>query len=122
MKHFNWIFCLFCILCLMGCKDNEVTISQPFKTADGQDKDNDTITGDSYVYHLPVIFHVFYKNPSDTLQYIPHERFEQILSNVNELYQGDVYNHNIDTTASENIHVHFELARKDESGKTLDTP
>lgn len=122
MKHFNWIICLFCIFCLMGCKDTEVTVDQPIKTANGQDRDNDEITGDNYVYHLPVIFHVFYKNPSDTLQYIPQERFKQILSNVNELYQGDVYNHNLDTTASENIHVQFELALKDESGKSLATP
>lgn len=122
MKHFNWIFCLICTLCLMGCKEQETTIDPPIKSVDGQDRDDDEITGSNYKYHLPVIFHVFYKNSSDTLQYIPQKRFEEILSNVNELYRGDVYNHNVDTTASENIHVQFELALKDESGKLLTTP
>lgn len=122
MKHLNWIFVLFCAFSFMGCKDTETTIDKPLKTENGQDKDNDEITGDSYIYHLPVIFHVFYKNSSDTLQYIPQERFQKLLSNVNDLYRGDVYNRNLDTTASANVHVQFELAQKDENGKQLTTP
>lgn len=47
---------------------------------------------------------------------------KEILNNVNELFQGDVYNVNLDTTASENVHVVFELAQKDANGKTLSTP
>lgn len=122
MRQFYWIFALFIAISMVACQESKITIDQPIKTENGQDRDNDNMTGNDYVYHLPVIFHVFYKDSSDTLQYIPQERLAEILSNVNELYQGDVYNRNLDTTASVNIHVQFELAQKDESGKSLTTP
>lgn len=122
MKHSNWLIVILCALSLLSCKDKEISIDSPVVTPDGQDRDNDSITGDNYTYHLPVIFHVFYKDATDTAQYIPYERLKAILSNVNELYQGNVYNKNLDTIASENIHIQFELAKKDEAGNTLTTP
>ena len=106
------------VLSFASCKDTEGSIGDPI-ISNGQDRDTDTITGDDYVYHLPVIFHVFYNN---TTQYIEYTRLKEILSNVNELYQGDVYNYQMDTIPSENLHILFELAEKDESGKKLSTP
>ena len=105
-----------------SCKDDSIVEGENIISSGGQDRDEDIITGDNYVYHIPVIFHVFCDDRSDTAQYIPQERLAQILSNVNELYKGDVYNENLDTTASENIHVQFELALKDEKGNVLTTP
>ena len=106
------------VLSFASCKDTEGSIGDPI-ISHGQDRDTDIITGDDYVYHLPVIFHVFYSN---TTQYIKYTRLKEILSNVNELYQGDVYNYQMDTIPSENLHILFELAEKDESGKRLSTP
>ena len=106
------------VLSFASCKDTEGSIGDPI-ISHGQDRDTDTITGDDYVYHLPVIFHVF---SSNTTQYIEYTRLKEILSNVNELYQGDVYNYQMDTIPSENLHILFELAEKDESGKRLSTP
>lgn len=106
------------VLSFASCKDTEGSIGDPI-ISHGQDRDTDIITGDDYVYHLPVIFHVFYSN---TTQYIKYTRLKEILSNVNELYQGDVYNYQMDTIPSENLHIQFELAEKNESGKRLSTP
>lgn len=106
------------VLSFASCKDTEGSIGDPIRS-NGQDRDTDIITGDDYVYHLPVIFHVFYSN---TKQYIEYTRLKEILSNVNELYQGDVYNYQMDTVPSENLHILFELAEKNESGKRLSTP
>lgn len=119
-------FAIFTILLmsigLYSCKDSEGTISDSPISENGQDRDSDVITGDDYTYHLPVIFHVLYKDATNKSQYIAHSRFKELLGNVNELYQGDVYNNNLDTIASENIHVIFELAEKNEDGKKLGTP
>lgn len=106
------------VLSFASCKDTEGSIGDPI-ISNGQDRDSDIITGDDYVYHLPVIFHVFYSNSK---QYIEYTRLKEILSNVNELYQGDVYNYQMDTIPSENLHIQFELAEKNESGKKLSTP
>ena len=122
MKHLLLFLMLMSTLELLSCKDSDGIIGDSPITENGQDRDNDIITGDDYVYHLPVIFHVFYDDPYNKSQYIEYIRLKEILNNVNELFQGDVYNVNLDTTASENVHVVFELAQKDANGKTLSTP
>lgn len=96
------------VLSFASCKDTEGSIGDPI-ISHGQDRDTDIITGDDYVYHLPVIFHVFYSN---TTQYIEYTRLKEILSNVNELYQGDVYNYQMDTVPSENLHILFNWLRR----------
>ena len=96
------------VLSFASCKDTEGSIGDPI-ISHGQDRDTDIIKGDDYVYHLTVIFHVFYSN---TTQYIEYTRLKEILSNVNELYQGDVYIYQMDTIPSENLHILFELAEK----------
>ena len=111
MKHLLLFLMLMSTFGLLSCKDSDGIIG-----------DSPIITGDDYVYHLPVIFHVFYDDPYNKSQYIEYIRLKEILNNVNELFQGDVYNVNLDTTASENVHVVFELAQKDANGKTLSTP
>lgn len=122
MKHLLLFLMLMSTFGLLSCKDSDGIIGNSPITENGQDRDNDIITGDDYVYHLPVIFHVFYDDPYNKSQYIEYIRLKEILNNVNELFQGDVYNVNLDTTASENVHVVFELAQKDANGKTLSTP
>ena len=122
MRHFAFFIITLVTIGFYSCKDSEGTIGDSPITANGQDRDGDSITGDDYVYHLPVIFHVFYKNKNDANQYISHSRLKKILDNVNELYQGDVYNQQLDTLESENLHVLFELAEKDPNGKRLSIP
>lgn len=118
MRKILYFMIALTVLSFASCKDTEGSVGDPI-ISHGQDRDTDIITGDDYVYHLPVIFHVFYSN---TTQYIEYTRLKEILSNVNELYQGDVYNYQMDTVPSENLHILFELAEKNESGKRLSTP
>ena len=122
MKYFTIFVIILTALGLGSCKDSDITIGDSPISSNGQDRDSDIITGDDYVYHLPVIFHVFYKDSKNPKQYISSTRLKELLSNVNELYQGNVYNISLDTIESENIHVLFELAEKDANGKKLSTP
>lgn len=84
----------------------------------GNDNDKvDTLTiNDSYTYELPVIFHVLYANSSNSSQYIPYQRLDNLLQYVNEIYKGGVYGE------SENINIKFVLATTDENGKKLAHP
>lgn len=122
MKYFTIFVIILTALGLGSCRDSDITIGDSPISSNGQDRDSDIITGDDYVYHLPVIFHVFYKDSKNPKQYISSNRLKELLSNVNELYQGNVYNISLDTIESENIHVLFELAEKDANGKKLSTP
>lgn len=70
----------------------------------------------NYNYELPVIFHVLYKDQSDPNQFIPYQRLVDILKYVNNIYEGNIYGE------SENLHLKFVLATKDENGNTLSTP
>lgn len=125
MKLFYFILLTFACLTFGSCKDSE----DIFYSNNEQDRDDDVITGDDYVYHLPVIFHVLYKDANavdkdkNKSQYIPYARLKTILDNVNDLYEGQLYHFNYDNSGnSENIHVQFELAKYDETGKVLATP
>ena len=122
MKYFTIFVIILTALGLGSCRDSDITIADSPISSNGQDRDSDIITGDDYDYHLPVIFHVFYKDSKNPKQYISSTRLKELLSNVNELYQGNVYNISLDTIESENIHVLFELAEKDANGKKLSTP
>ena len=125
MRHFYFIILLFVGLSLSSCKDSE----DIFYSNNEQDRDDDIITGDDYVYHLPVIFHVLYQDANavdkdkQKTQYIPYSRFKTLLDNVNDLYEGQLYysNHG-ENPQSENIHVKFELALYDENNNKLATP
>ena len=58
------------VLSFASCKDTEGSIGDPI-ISHGQDRDTDIITGDDYVYHLPVIFHVFYSNTTQRERTLP---------------------------------------------------
>lgn len=123
MKHsIFFLVWLLVAISFCSCKDDNIVEGENPISSGSQDRDEDKITGDNYVYHIPVIFHVFCDDCSDSTQNIPQKRLAEILSNVNELYKGNVYNRNLDTIASENIHIQFELALKDEKGNVLTTP
>lgn len=122
MKYFPIFVIILTALGLGSCRDSDTSIGDSPISSNGQDRDSDIITGDDYVYHLPVIFHVFYKDSKNPKQYISSTRLKELLNNVNELYQGNVYNISLDTIESENIHVQFELAERDANGKKLSTP
>lgn len=119
----QYIYVLLALLCISftSCKETD-----DFFANIEQDRDDDTITGDDYVYHLPVIFHVLYQNKDakdslgNPIQYIPSERLKEILNNVNDLYAAK-YGQSKDSL-SENIHIQFELATENENGETLLTP
>lgn len=121
MKLYTYILIALLCISLTSCKETD-----DFFANIEQDRDDDTITGDDYIYHLPIIFHVIYqdKEAKDSLgnltQYISADRLKEILNNVNDLYAGRYYQKKEDL--SENIHVQFELATQNEQGETLATP
>lgn len=71
-------------------------------------------SGDEYHYKLPVIFHVLYKDKSDSLQYTGQKQLAYLLKVVNSLYQNS--GNSID------MNLEFKLATTNESGDTLTTP
>lgn len=111
-KHIAlWLLLALC-LGLTACGGDDGLVS-----ADESKLVTDTAEIDSnYEYELPVIFHVLYKDQSDATQYIPAARLKNLLQYVNEIYQGGIYGE------SENLHLKFVLAEKDEKGKKLGTP
>ena len=104
VKHYlGWLLVLLC-LTQSSCKSSEDDESTT--TVEDQDEDATTQTiNNSYVYKLPVIFHVLYSEANNETQYVSATRLKIILSRINELYQGNVYGE------SENINVKFELAK-----------
>ncbi len=70
---------------------------------------------DDYEYELPVIFHVLYKDATDTSQYISASWLGEMLDHVNELFKGNIYGE------SEDINVKFVLAETDEDGNYIYT-
>ena len=73
-----------------------------------------TNTAEEYHYQLPVIFHVFYKDKKDPLQYVSQSRLNEILNTVNSLYK--------DATRSVDMNLTFTLATKDPNNEALSTP
>ncbi len=88
----------------LKCKDliKQITLSQK------------GIDFSTYKYTIPVIFHVFYKDKSNPLQYVDASRLKSILENVNTLYKkSGIY---------DKINFEFELATTDKIGNKLSTP
>ena len=65
---------------------------------------------DEYVYHLPVVFHVLYKNAKDQTQNAPQSQFTKILNAVNKLY------------ANNKMNIVFEMTKYDDDGELLAEP
>ncbi len=114
MKYCTIILGLFLCACFSSCQKED-----SFFASTEQDHDTDIVTGDTYTYHLPVIFHVLYQNPNDTLQYIRSSRFKELITNVNELYKAKL---STKFGSSVDININFELALEDENNKKLSTP
>ena len=114
MRYCTIILTLFLSICFSSCQKEDT-----FYASTEQYRDTDTVTGDDYIYHLPVIFHVLYQNPNDTLQYIRTSRFKELIENVNTLYKAG-----LKSALGEgvDINVNFELALEDENNKKLSTP
>lgn len=114
MKYYAIILALFFCACFSSCQKEDT-----FYASTEQDRDTDTITGDTYTYHLPVIFHVLYQNPNDTLQYVRTSRFKELIENVNLLYKAGLKSK---LGEGVDVNVNFELALEDENNKKLSTP
>ena len=84
----------------LGGKKQEISVSQPAFTGNL----------DTYDYHLPVVFHVLYKNESDKKQNPDKSQFTKILDAVNKLY------------AANNMHIVFEMAKYNDEGEELEEP
>ncbi len=65
---------------------------------------------DDYEYHLPVVFHILYKDKNDESQYVKEGQMAKILTEVNKLY------------AQNNMNIVFELAQYDDNGEELKEP
>ncbi len=137
MRHLLTAIMAICILHLASCSKEDETSGSSSKKEESkeqidnsQDRKKDSITGDEYEYQLPVIFHVLYTESKNSEQYVPVARLKQILDNVNKIYSGSLGFSSWNNMAAKleydgntnNIHVKFVLAEKDEDGNTLATP
>lgn len=73
-----------------------IPVSQPAYTADT-----------TYIYRLPVIFHVLYKNRNDNKQYVSQKWLTELIDSVNLVYKRN------------NMNIQFHMARIDQNGDTL---
>lgn len=118
MKHYIYSILLCIIGATLTCCNSS---TEEFYADIEQDRDNDEITGDDYEYQIPVIFHVLYQDSQDKKQYVDYTRIKELVAHVNELYQGNVYTYQ-EYDNSENIHIRFVLAEKNEQNQTLAQP
>ncbi len=84
----------------VGGRAYTINVSQPAFTGDL----------DKYVYYLPVVFHVLYKDANDKTQNAPQSQFTKILNAVNKLY------------ADNDMNIVFEMAKYDKDGELLAEP
>ncbi len=63
---------------------------------------------------LPVVFHVFYSDAEDSLQYVDASRIASILDKVNAYYAGE--------NGGQNMNLQFSLATHNPYGAPLDPP
>jgi zinc-dependent metalloproteinase lipoprotein len=115
MRKYSFLLLLLSVLLVSACSSSDDISPSGGTSFTGQTVDTTMLT-DNYTYELPVIFHVLYNDKNDDNQYIPYQRLSNLIQYVNEIYQGGIYGE------SENVHVKFVLATKDENGKKLDYP
>lgn len=120
MKHYMSVVAIV-LVCLANFCACSKSSEEEFYAHTAQDRDTDTITGDNYDYHIPVIFHVFYQDASDSCQYISYKRIQELVAHLNELYKGNVYNYET-YGSSLDMHVVFELAEENEQNQKLAQP
>ena len=71
-------------------------------------------TAKEYHYKLPIIFHVFYEDKTDALQYVNPNILSEIITEVNKLYK--------DANKSIDMNLTFTLATIDPEGNEMTTP
>lgn len=97
------------------------TVADYIPVDNDQDEDSVTNITDNYRYQIPVVFHVLYQQ-GDDISTITEARIKTILSQVNELWKGNVYYQagrytgTSGQTTSEDMDVDFVLASRDEKG------
>lgn len=74
MRKILYFMIALTVLSFASCKDTEGSIGDPI-ISHGQDRDTDIITGDDYVYHLPVIFMSSTVTPRNTSNIPASRRF-----------------------------------------------
>lgn len=84
----------------VGGRAYTINVSQPAFTGDL----------DEYVYHLPVVFHVLYKDANDKTQNASQSQYTKIINAVNKLY------------ADNDMNIVFEMAQYDKDGELLAEP
>ncbi len=70
----------------------------------------DTLSGE-YHYELPVIFHIIYSDPTDSVQYIKAEIIQNMIEKCNTIYQN--------SNGSINMNLHLTAATHDPKGIAL---
>ena len=115
MRKYTFLLLLVSVLLMSACSSSD-DINSSRATSSKEETVDTTMLTDNYTYELPVIFHVLYNDKNDANQYIPYQRISNLVQYVNEIYQGGIYGE------SENVHVKFVLATKDENGKKLEYP
>jgi len=81
----------------VGGRTHTINVSQPAFTGDV----------DEYVYHLPVVFHVLYKDAKSETQNPSQSHLSKIITAVNKLY------------ADNKMNIVFEMAKYDKEGEVL---
>ncbi len=84
----------------VGGRTHTINVSQPAFTGDV----------DEYVYHLPVVFHVLYKDAKSETQNPSQSHLSKIITAVNKLY------------ADNKMNIVFEMAKYDKEGEVLSEP
>lgn len=84
----------------VGGRTYTMNVSQPAFTGDV----------DEYVYHLPVVFHVLYKDAKSETQNPSQSHLSKIITAVNKLY------------ADNKMNIVFEMAKYDKEGEVLSEP
>lgn len=80
------------LVTMTGCNTYDDTIGKTSKV-----RDVVTSIDSDYVYESPVIFHVLYNDANDASQYIPYQRLSNILSYVNQIYEGKLTSETVRT-------------------------
>lgn len=58
--------------------------------------EQDTITGNSYHYELPIIFHLLYEDETDSVQYIRQQVIDHLITACNKKYKSESIDMNLE--------------------------
>ena len=75
--------------------------------------EQDTLSGEFH-YELPVVFHVIYSDPEDSIQYVKAEVIHEMIEKCNQLYQN--------SNGSIDMNLHLKAATQNPEGEELIEP